>query len=94
MNLILKNKNKIVMYFRLQQQIYMHLLQRYLLIKYQSESESKSKLTKLMNSLTDLYILNEKIRLNLLELCDLEEIPLVKEICDRDLFLSKDVLVP
>ena len=46
--------------FRLQQQLYIYLLQRYLLMKYQAESECK--LQKLMNSLPDLQIISETHR--------------------------------
>ena len=76
--------------FRLQHKIYKYLLQRYLQIKYQSESESKSRLLKILDSLTDLHVLNEKIRLNCLEQLNFESIPLLKEICDRDSLLTEN----
>ncbi|CAG2104242.1 unnamed protein product [Medioppia subpectinata] len=44
---------------KLEQQLYIYLLQRYLLLKCGSESESKPRLQALMNSLTDLSITAE-----------------------------------
>ncbi|CAG2109623.1 unnamed protein product [Medioppia subpectinata] len=44
---------------RLEQQLYIYLLQRYLLLKYRSESESQTKLQTFMTSLKDLEIMSE-----------------------------------
>ncbi|CAG2111876.1 unnamed protein product [Medioppia subpectinata] len=44
---------------RLEQQLYIYLLQRYLLLKYGSEWESQPKVQKLMNSMKDLEIMTE-----------------------------------
>ncbi|CAG2170573.1 unnamed protein product [Oppiella nova] len=44
---------------KLQQNIYMHLLQRYLLLKYRSEYKAKTKFLNLMNALTDINIMGE-----------------------------------
>ncbi|CAG2106704.1 unnamed protein product [Medioppia subpectinata] len=44
---------------RLEQQLYIYLLERYLLLKYGSEWESQPKVQKLMNSMKDLEIMTE-----------------------------------
>ena len=44
---------------RLEQQLYIYLLQRYLRLKYRSEYESHSNLLKLLNILMDLKVLKE-----------------------------------
>ncbi|XP_054169203.1 nuclear hormone receptor HR96-like [Oppia nitens] len=49
---------------KLQQQLYMYLLQRYLRLKYVSECESKTKFVKIMNSLEYLRHLNDIHRRN------------------------------
>ena len=46
--------------FRLEQQTYMYLLQRYLEIKYYSKCEAKSKFLRLMTKLEELHSLNEE----------------------------------
>ncbi|XP_054155786.1 uncharacterized protein LOC128954234 isoform X2 [Oppia nitens] len=67
---------------KLEQQTYMYLLQRYLLLRYRSDSESKSKFLRLLNHLTDLNILDEIIVINCSQM-DMTRLPLMKEICDR-----------
>ncbi|CAG2105014.1 unnamed protein product [Medioppia subpectinata] len=62
---------------RLQQNIYMYLLQRYLIIKYGSESEAKTKYLRLMSCLMDLNGLEDKIAYNWME-TDCTYIPLDK----------------
>ncbi|CAG2173965.1 unnamed protein product [Oppiella nova] len=44
---------------KLEQQVYMYLLQRYLEIKYYSKCEAKSKFLRLMTKLEELHLLNE-----------------------------------
>ncbi|CAG2100128.1 unnamed protein product, partial [Medioppia subpectinata] len=44
---------------KLQQHIYMHLLQRYLLLKYRSESEAKTRFLQFMNILTELNVMRD-----------------------------------
>ncbi|CAG2110872.1 unnamed protein product [Medioppia subpectinata] len=44
---------------RLEQQLYIYLLQRYLLLKYRSEFESQMKLQQIMDSLKDINTLNQ-----------------------------------
>ncbi|CAG2099968.1 unnamed protein product [Medioppia subpectinata] len=46
---------------KLEQQLYIYLLQRYLLLKYGSEWESQSSLSILMTTLKDLYLMNRLI---------------------------------
>ncbi|CAG2101273.1 unnamed protein product [Medioppia subpectinata] len=52
---------------KLQQQIYMYLLQRYLRLRYQSDCVSETKFLRLLNSLHDLHIVNDKIAQNWIE---------------------------
>ena len=67
---------------RLQQHIYMHLLQRHLQIKYQSECESNEKFLKLMNTLMDINVLGEIQKKNVSERNPNELSPLLQEILD------------
>ena len=48
--------------FRFQRHIYEYLLQRYLLLKYRTESEAKSKYCRLMNAIELLHVLWTKTR--------------------------------
>ncbi|CAG2109057.1 unnamed protein product [Medioppia subpectinata] len=89
MTIILFNPNrrdlKCRRYVKLEQQLYIYLLQRYLLLKYGSNYESETKLQRLMNSLKELRICSEIHKMN-----ETEEIreniqnygPLVKEVYD------------
>ncbi|CAG2178211.1 unnamed protein product [Oppiella nova] len=47
---------------KLQQHVYMYLLQRYLLLRYRTEFDSQNKFLKLINALTDLEVLAQKKR--------------------------------
>ncbi|CAG2109058.1 unnamed protein product [Medioppia subpectinata] len=72
-------------YVKLEQQLYIYLLQRYLLLKYGSNYESETKLQRLMNSLKDLRICSEIHKMNETEEIreDLQNYgPLVKEVYD------------
>ncbi len=53
-----------MLYHRLEQQLYIYLLQRYLQFRYQSECQSKTKLSKLMSILYDLKLMYEIERWN------------------------------
>ncbi|CAG2102572.1 unnamed protein product [Medioppia subpectinata] len=67
----------------LEQQLYIYLLQRYLLLKYQSESESQTRLQTLMNLVNETIIMREfNVKLGLEEYKDYTNYfgPLVKEI--------------
>ncbi|XP_054153123.1 nuclear hormone receptor HR96-like isoform X2 [Oppia nitens] len=72
----LQNKELI----KLQQYIYMHLLQRYLQLRYQSESDSKLKFLKLLNTLIDLNVLGQTKRENVKKKDPNIMSPLMKEI--------------
>ena len=70
----------------------MHLLQRYLLIKYQSESESKRRFLRLMETLIDLHDFHEQyIRHNLGEMSEkihfFSNSPLLQELYDEKPFI-------
>jgi hypothetical protein len=68
--------------YRLEQQTYMHLLQRYLETTHSTKCEAKTRFLKLMRLLQDLYILREKhncIKLDI-DLNDME--PLLIEFYD------------
>ncbi|CAG2177376.1 unnamed protein product [Oppiella nova] len=72
-------------YVNLEQQLYIYLLQRYLLLKYKCESESQTNLSKLMQCLSDLRVADELHRQH--ELSEYEPHkqyygPLFKEIFD------------
>ncbi|CAG2103948.1 unnamed protein product [Medioppia subpectinata] len=72
-------------YVKLEQQLYIYLLQRYLLLKYGSNYESETKLQRLMNSLKELRICSEIHKINETEEIreDLQNYgPLVKEVYD------------
>ena len=47
----------LIVLFRAEQQLYIYLLQRYLNLKYKSDLETQTKLSKLMNPLKDLQII-------------------------------------
>ncbi|CAG2173626.1 unnamed protein product [Oppiella nova] len=72
---------------KLQQQIYMHLLRRYLLVKYQCEGKASDKYRRLMNTLTDLYYLEmsyKQITLNRVEGVILDNTPVGEHLpCDQ-----------
>ncbi|XP_054169198.1 nuclear receptor ROR-beta-like [Oppia nitens] len=65
-----------------QQHLYMYLLQRYLQIKLKSECEAKTRLLRLLNTLTDLSILREMQKQNFLNYNNevTNDYPLIKEI--------------
>lgn len=68
--------------YRLQQQLYMYLLQRYLLIKYRYECESKEKFLRLLNTLYDLSSLG-KVHASIGKQKNPEFLgPLVREVLD------------
>ncbi|CAG2101294.1 unnamed protein product [Medioppia subpectinata] len=69
---------------KFQQNVYIHLLQRYLLMKYQTESVAKEKLTKLLNQIRVMRDLQQKCINYGLNLCPPDISPLLNEICDRD----------
>ena len=50
-----------MLFCRLQQNIYIHLLHRYLQMKYRSDFLTIRKLQRLINNLKDLHIINEKL---------------------------------
>lgn len=62
----------------------MYLLQKYLFLKYRSECEAKTKFLRLLNCLTDLYTLDEKITKNWSQTDPQRCMPLMSEICDRN----------
>ncbi|CAG2172041.1 unnamed protein product [Oppiella nova] len=67
-------------FVKLQQNTYMYLLQRYLAVRYQSQTESTLKFLKLLNCLKDLKVLSENLRLSM-ENKDPDHVPpLMKEI--------------
>ncbi|CAG2108302.1 unnamed protein product [Medioppia subpectinata] len=66
---------------KLQQHIYMHLLQRYLLLKYRSESEAKTRFSQFMNILTELNVLRDIQRTHTLD-HSLNISPLLQEVFD------------
>ncbi|CAG2108301.1 unnamed protein product, partial [Medioppia subpectinata] len=66
---------------KLQQHIYMHLLQRYLLLKYRSESEAKTRFSQFMNILTELNVLRDIQRTHTLDQ-SLNVTPLLQEVLD------------
>ena len=68
------------LFYRLQQHIYVYLLQRYLQLKYQSMDEAKSRLIKLLKSLHVLKTLNEMIAKDFYEYGNIFMGPLYKEI--------------
>ena len=55
------------MFVRLEQKLYIYLLQRYLLLKYKSDSESQTKLQRFMNSLRELQVVSEVHKVNEVE---------------------------
>ncbi|CAG2177973.1 unnamed protein product [Oppiella nova] len=67
---------------RHQQNIYIHLLQRYLQMKYRSDLLANSKLTRLIDSLKYLNYLCARIAFYASQKA-LDNVPLFKEICDR-----------
>ncbi|CAG2100060.1 unnamed protein product [Medioppia subpectinata] len=69
---------------KFQQHVYMHLLKKYLQIKYGTECESRTKFLKLLNCLQDLYLMNDKIAKNLVDGDPDRRMPLMHEICDRN----------
>ena len=72
--------------YRVQQYIYIHLLQRYLIIKYNSECEAKTRLLRLINTLLDLNNLCEIQKRTSIEICpdSCYMAPLIREIFDRN----------
>ncbi|CAG2100788.1 unnamed protein product [Medioppia subpectinata] len=66
---------------KLQQHIYMYLLQRYLLLKYQSESVAKTRFSQFMNILTELNVLRDIQRTHTLDQ-SLNVTPLLLEVLD------------
>ncbi|XP_054169145.1 nuclear hormone receptor HR96-like [Oppia nitens] len=66
---------------KLQQQVYIYLLQRYLGIQFGSDCLAKTTFLRLLNSLNDLHIINNKIALNWSERTPI--VPILKEIADR-----------
>ncbi|XP_054169144.1 nuclear hormone receptor HR96-like [Oppia nitens] len=66
---------------KVQQQVYMYLLQRYLRMRYPSECDANIKFLRLLNSLHDLHIVNEKIASAWSE--GPVNTPLLKEIANR-----------
>ncbi|XP_054164095.1 nuclear hormone receptor HR96-like [Oppia nitens] len=69
---------------KLQQHIYMYLLQRYLYMRYPTKFESKTKFLKLMSTLIDLHVIKEIHVTNCLR-NDRDQIsPLLREVCDVD----------
>ncbi|CAG2177886.1 unnamed protein product, partial [Oppiella nova] len=74
----LEHKN----FVKLQQNIYMYLLQRYLAVRYQSQTESTLKFVKLLNCLKVLNVLSDNLRLSM-EYKDPDHVPpLMKDILD------------
>ncbi|CAG2106309.1 unnamed protein product [Medioppia subpectinata] len=67
---------------KLQQHIYMYLLQRYLLMRYPTDYESKTKFMRLMSALIDLNIVRESHVIACMELEKDKLSPLMREICD------------
>ena len=68
--------------FRVQQQMYMYLLRRYLELKHSSKTESETRFVKLMNNLQELYAVNRIHVDKFLESGPKEAGPLVEEIYD------------
>ncbi|CAG2167607.1 unnamed protein product [Oppiella nova] len=68
---------------KLQQKVYMYLLQRYLQMKYQSKCEADSKFTKLMNILTCTKGRQKELILDFLSALPSDVCPLLNEIYDR-----------
>ena len=62
----------------------MYLLQRYLQIKYKSDSVSITKFLRLLNTLIDLHIIDNKISENWSEADPKRILPLLKEISNRN----------
>jgi len=71
---------------KLQQQCYMYLLQRYLRLRYQSDCVSDTKFLRLLNSLKDLHIVNDKVAQNWVEPDAQGVLPLLKEIGNRNTY--------
>jgi len=67
---------------RLQQNMYMYLLQRYLAIRYHSQTESALKFLKLLNCLKDLNVLSANLRLSMEHKNPEHVPPLMKDILD------------
>ncbi|CAG2100789.1 unnamed protein product [Medioppia subpectinata] len=74
----LANKNVI----KLQQHIYMYLLQRYLQCKYGSDCEAKTRFLQLMNVIIDLNVLREVHKRNIEESAKISIPPLLEEVLD------------
>ncbi|CAG2108303.1 unnamed protein product [Medioppia subpectinata] len=74
----LANKNVI----KLQQHIYMYLLQRYLQCKYGSDCEAKTRFLQLMNIIIDLNVLREVHKRNIEESAKISIPPLLEEVLD------------
>ncbi|CAG2109040.1 unnamed protein product [Medioppia subpectinata] len=68
---------------KLQQQVYMYLLQRYLQMKYGSECVAKCKFIRLMNGLSYANKLHQKYIVHFLDAIPSDISPLLNEICDR-----------
>ncbi|CAG2166177.1 unnamed protein product [Oppiella nova] len=69
-------------FVKLQQNTYMYLLERYLAVRYQSQTESTLKFVKLVNCLKDLYAHNAKLKINIKNKDPDHVTPLMKEILD------------
>ncbi|CAG2111892.1 unnamed protein product, partial [Medioppia subpectinata] len=71
-------------YIKVQQQIYMYLLQRYLRLKYPSECETKAKFLRILNLLEYLQKLDEIHKLNYRETTDnpMDFGPIMREVFD------------
>ncbi|CAG2162605.1 unnamed protein product, partial [Oppiella nova] len=68
---------------KVQQHMYMYLLERYLILKYRSECEAKSRFLRLMNTLNDVNILREMQKKHTLQLCNSSLVtPLLLEVFD------------
>ncbi|CAG2169039.1 unnamed protein product [Oppiella nova] len=69
-------------FVKLQQNTYMYLLQRYLAVRYQSQTESTLKFVKLVNCLKDLYAHNAKLKMNMTYKDPAHLTPVMREILD------------
>ncbi|CAG2179522.1 unnamed protein product [Oppiella nova] len=67
---------------KLQQHVYMYLLQRYLMMRYPSKYESKTKFLRLMSTLIDLNLLRETHVKSCIEMAQDKLSPLLREVCD------------